>query len=140
MFSISRKYLYSLGRHYLPRLLISLSLSTILLSVTQSSIKPSIPSRPISPPPNSLKISIHSYNVGGALPREADQADLNEWIQANQESDVMVFGLQEMDLSSGAYLYWSPVREETWSQKVEIGLGRRRGEYEKVSRRDFIVS
>lgn len=43
-----------------------------------------------------------------------------------------------MDLTSTAYLYWTPHREDTWTECIESGLGKRRNEYQKLASKQLV--
>ena len=88
-----------------------------------------------------LKISLGTFNVNGQLPPESDSADalgLARWLRGEEEPDVLVVGMQEFDLTSSAYLYLNPQREEAWARAILRALGRRGNEYVKLASKQLI--
>jgi len=87
--------------------------------------------RPPSPAEKELRVSIGTFNTNGQMP---GQTDLNAWLHVDEdEPDVLVVGLQEAESSNLSYVVWTPHVEDAWRAAVENSMGRRAGEYEKVS-------
>ncbi|KAJ3337736.1 Type II inositol 1,4,5-trisphosphate 5-phosphatase [Gonapodya sp. JEL0774] len=81
---------------------------------------------------------VGTYNVGGVLPAE----DLSPWLDVDSDADepaIYVIGLQEMDLSTEAYLFTDAgAREEAWCQRIEAALGKRKASYTKIASKQLV--
>ncbi|KAG2176616.1 hypothetical protein INT44_007280, partial [Umbelopsis vinacea] len=78
-----------------------------------------------------------TWNVHGSTPDES----LAPWLLGNAtenekaiEPDIYIIGLQEMDLSTEAYLWTDATRENAWCDAVLNGLGNRAQKYRKACR------
>lgn len=98
------------------------------------------PPRPESPSSNEIRVSTGTFNVNGHLPNVQGSAivDLKKWLKAEEDPDLIVIGLQEADTSSGAYLYYSSVREEAWTRAAFDAMGRYAGQYCKVASKQLV--
>nr|CDI53075.1 related to INP52-phosphatidylinositol phosphate phosphatase [Melanopsichium pennsylvanicum 4] len=97
--------------------------------------------RPASPTVNDVRLSVGTFNVNNQLPPENDiptLIGLKNFIRAEQEPDLIVIGLQEVDTSGGAYLYYSPAREEAWTRAFTQALGRRANMYRKLASKQLV--
>ena len=55
-------------------------------------------------------------------------------VEEEDDPDLIVLGFQELDLSTGALLYYTETtREDAWYSAVLAGLGEKAVEYDKVS-------
>ncbi len=98
------------------------------------------PARPASPTANDIRISVGTFNVNGQLPREdiPTIVGLKRWLRAEEDPDLIVLGFQELDTSSGAYLYYSPAREHAWTHAITQALGRRAPSYRKIAAKQLV--
>ncbi|EST07064.1 Endonuclease/exonuclease/phosphatase [Kalmanozyma brasiliensis GHG001] len=98
------------------------------------------PPRPASPTSNDLRISVGSFNVNSHLPADDIPTiiGLKKWIRAEEDPDLIIVGFQEVDNSSGAYLYHSPAREEAWTRAIIHALGRRAERYRKIAAKQLV--
>ncbi|SPO26090.1 related to INP52 - phosphatidylinositol phosphate phosphatase [Ustilago trichophora] len=98
------------------------------------------PPRPASPTQNDIRISLGTFNVNGQLPSDDIPTiiGLKKWLRAEQEPDLIVLGFQEVDTSSGAYLYYSPAREDAWTRSITQALGRRADKYRKIAAKQLV--
>ena len=83
---------------------------------------------------NASRLRVGTFNVNGKPPGSS----IRSWVCANLEKsedpDVLVFGFQELDLSTGALLYTtSTALEDTWTTAIFEGFGTKAGSYAKVS-------
>ena len=64
--------------------------------------------------------------TSGGSPHDSD-------VFESKEPDVLVFGFQELDLSTEALLYsYTTTREDMWLDAIFAGLGEVREQYVKV--------
>ncbi|KAI3482523.1 hypothetical protein L1887_54828 [Cichorium endivia] len=98
------------------------------------------PARPASPTANDIRISVGTFNVNGQLPREdiPTIVGLKRWLRAEEDPDLIVLGFQELDTSSGAYLYYSPARQHAWTHAITQALGRRAPSYRKIAAKQLV--
>ncbi|KAJ1039583.1 hypothetical protein NDA10_006414 [Ustilago hordei] len=96
--------------------------------------------RPASPTANDLRISIGTFNTNGQLLNDDIPSiiGLKKWLRAEQDPDLIVVGFQEVDASSGAYLYYSPTREDAWVRSITHALGRRADGYRKMASKQLV--
>ena len=101
---------------------------------------PAQPARPVSPTPNDIRISVGTFNVNGHLPPDdiPTLIGLKKWLRAEHDPDLIVLGFQEVDTSSGAYLYYSPAREDAWTRVITQALGRRATLYRKCAAKQLV--
>ncbi|KTW31555.1 hypothetical protein T552_04057 [Pneumocystis carinii B80] len=81
-----------------------------------------------------LRIKICSWNVNGKDPTE----DLSEWLlykTSNQRIELYVIGLQEVDLSTEAYLRNDNTKENLWDNAIISVLG---DHYEKIVSKQLV--
>jgi phosphatidylinositol-bisphosphatase len=83
---------------------------------------------------NASRLRVGTFNVNGNTPGSS----IRSWVCANLEKsedpDVLVFGFQELDLSTGALLYTtSTTLEDTWTTAIFEGLSTKARSYVKVS-------
>ncbi|RKP15480.1 Endonuclease/exonuclease/phosphatase [Piptocephalis cylindrospora] len=82
-----------------------------------------------------VQIAIGTWNVNGRWITE----DLDEWLRiGSSEPDLIVLGLQEMDLTTEAYLVDDKMREDHWCQMVEKALEKHTTDYIKVTSKQLI--
>lgn len=96
--------------------------------------------RPASPTSSDMRISVGTFNVNGHLPPDDIPTiiGLKKWMRAEQDPELIVLGFQEVDTSSGAYLYRSPAREDAWIRAVTRALGRRADKYRKIASKQLV--
>lgn len=87
-------------------------------------------------------VRVGTFNVNGKNP----DASIRSWVQGSQEGkpgplddpDILFFGFQELDLSTGALIYsTSTLLETAWTSSIFSALGEKAGNYVKVIS-DFI--
>ncbi|CAO3665848.1 unnamed protein product [Umbelopsis ramanniana] len=88
-----------------------------------------------------ISVFAGTWNVHGSTPNES----LAPWLLGNAtedekaiEPDIYIIGLQEMDLSTEAYLWTDPTRENAWCDAVMGGLGNRAQRYRKVASQQLV--
>ncbi|KAJ2959653.1 hypothetical protein NQZ79_g4925 [Umbelopsis isabellina] len=88
-----------------------------------------------------ISVFAGTWNVRGSLPEES----LAPWLLGNAteddkaiEPDIYIVGLQEMDLSTQAYLVYDSTRENAWCDAVLKGLGNRAQKYRKVASQQYV--
>ncbi|KAG2181008.1 hypothetical protein INT43_008590 [Umbelopsis isabellina] len=88
-----------------------------------------------------ISVFAGTWNVHGSLPEES----LAPWLLGNAtdddkaiEPDIYIVGLQEMDLSTQAYLVYDSTRENAWCDAVLKGLGNRAQKYRKVASQQYV--
>ncbi len=108
--------------------------------VPSSAESATAPARPASPTAHDIRISVGTFNVNGQLPREdiPTIVGLKRWLRAEEDPDLIVLGFQELDTSSGAYLYYSPAREHAWTHAITQALGRRAPTYRKIAAKQLV--
>lgn len=96
--------------------------------------------RPASPTADDIRISACTFNVNGHLPHDDIPTiiGLKKWLRAEEDPDLIITGFQEVDTSGGAYLYYSPAREEAWTRAITQALGRRAEKYEKLASKQLV--
>lgn len=96
--------------------------------------------RPASPTASDIRISVGTFNVNSHLPPDdiPTMIGLKKWIKAEQDPDLIVLGFQEVDNSSGAYLYHSPAKEDAWVRAITRALGRRSEKYRKLASKQLV--
>lgn len=96
--------------------------------------------RPTSPTPSDIRITIGTYNVASLLPPSdiPTLIGLKSWIRASLDPDILILCFQEVDTSSGAYLYYSPAREDAWTRAINQALGRRADRYRKLASKQLV--
>ena len=101
---------------------------------------PQIPARPASPTASDIRICVGTFNVNGVTPPDDIPTiiGLKKWIRAELDPDLIVLGFQEVDTSSGAYLYYSPAKEEAWTRAITQALGRRADKYRKLASKQLV--
>ena len=67
---------------------------------------------------STINVFVGTWNVAGQMPNQ----DIKSWF-GEADYDIFVFGLQEMDLSTQAYLINDGVSESAWAKHVEKALG-----------------
>ncbi|KAN0064485.1 hypothetical protein ACQY0O_002111 [Thecaphora frezii] len=97
-------------------------------------------SRPPSPTSDEIRLSVGTFNVAGLWPKEDSGtiSGMKRWLRADEDPDLVVLGFQEVDTSGGAYLYYSPAREDAWTRSAVQALGRRAGDYTKIASRQLV--
>jgi hypothetical protein len=65
-----------------------------------------------------IKIWTGTWNVAGMFPKEG----MLDWIPRN-EADIYVLGLQEMDLSTEAYMRYDPTLSNSWAALMAKQIG-----------------
>ncbi|GAB5588489.1 hypothetical protein Unana1_03389 [Umbelopsis nana] len=88
-----------------------------------------------------ISVFAGTWNVHGSTPDES----LAPWLLGNAtedekaiEPDMYIVGLQEMDLSTEAYLVYDPARENAWCEAVMQGLGNRAQKYTKLASQQLV--
>ncbi|TPX41049.1 hypothetical protein SeMB42_g05759 [Synchytrium endobioticum] len=82
-----------------------------------------------------ITVFVGTWNVCGRPNTES----LAPWLSAEKdEPDLYVVGLQEMDLSTEAYLVADPTRGDAWSAAILNGLGDKKGLYSKVASKQLV--
>jgi inositol polyphosphate 5-phosphatase INPP5B/F len=83
---------------------------------------------------NLFSMRVGTFNVNGKTPTSS----IRSWVCGtpgkSEDPDILVFGFQELDLSTGALLYTtSTALEDAWTTAILQGLGTKAGSYVKVS-------
>ncbi|KAG4304877.1 hypothetical protein PORY_001552 [Pneumocystis oryctolagi] len=81
-----------------------------------------------------LKVKVCSWNVNGKEPVE----DISDWLLYKSDDnrvDLYVIGLQEIDLSTEAYLHNDGIKEQVWNYSILSVLG---DHYEKVVSKQLV--
>lgn len=109
-------------------------------SALLSNSAPQSAPRPTSPTADDIRISVGTFNINGQWPQDdvTGILGLKKWIRAEEDPDLIVTGFQEFDTSGGAYLYYSPAREEAWTRAIIHALGRRADKYHKVASKQLV--
>ncbi|KAJ1552418.1 hypothetical protein HK405_011401 [Cladochytrium tenue] len=80
-------------------------------------------------------IFVGTWNVNGYGPAE----DLSGWINIGEAAEIYVFGFQELDMSTEAYLISDKTKENNWSQAIETFLWKNMDvQYVKVAARQLV--
>jgi len=86
------------------------------------------------------RIRVGTFNVNGRAPTSSvaswvrRQVSLEATDKDTGEPDILIFGFQEVDLSTGALLYsTSTALEEAWTQTISTSLGQHAHSYVKVA-------
>jgi hypothetical protein len=87
------------------------------------------------------RIRVGTFNVNGRAPTSSVASWVRRQVSpeaTNKDTggpDVLIFGFEEVDLSTGALLYsTSTVLEEAWTQIILASLGEHAHSYVKVSK------
>jgi len=86
------------------------------------------------------RIRVGTFNVNGRAPTSSIASWVRRQVSPEAtdkdtgEPDVLIFGFEEVDLSTGALLYsTSTVLEEAWTQVILASLGQHAHSYVKVA-------
>ena len=81
-----------------------------------------------------------TFNVSGRAPTSSVASWVRRQVSSEAtdkdtgEPDILIFGFEEVDLSTGALLYSvSTALEEAWTQTIFTGLGQHAHSYVKVA-------
>ncbi|KIM24328.1 hypothetical protein M408DRAFT_234635 [Serendipita vermifera MAFF 305830] len=90
-----------------------------------------------------LRVRVGTFNVNGKNP----DASIRAWVQGREEGktgllddpDMLFFGFQELDLSTGALLYsTSNLLETAWTSSIFSALGEKAGNYVKFASHQLV--
>ncbi|OLL26945.1 Inositol polyphosphate 5-phosphatase OCRL-1 [Neolecta irregularis DAH-3] len=78
-----------------------------------------------------IRIKIASWNMNGSLPSKP----LDYWLASPDNLDLVVVGLQEVDLGTDAYIRLDDTRESLWNESIINALGEN---FEKICSQQLI--
>ena len=88
----------------------------------------------------SHRIRVGTFNVSGRAPTSSVASWVRRQVSSEAtdkdmgEPDILIFGFEEVDLSTGALLYSvSTALEEAWTQTILTSLGQHAHSYVKVA-------
>ncbi|BGO96216.1 hypothetical protein JCM10020v2_007953 [Rhodotorula toruloides] len=85
-----------------------------------------------------IRIWCGTFNVNDKQPKNGG-ADIQAWVDSSGGADLLVFGFQELDLSTEAMLRYTPYREEVWRKAIDEALERQEGvSYARVHSRQLV--
>ncbi|TPX35138.1 hypothetical protein SmJEL517_g02381 [Synchytrium microbalum] len=82
-----------------------------------------------------INVFVGTYNVNGRIVTES----LAPWLNTDCDPDILVIGLQEMDLTTEAHmLLTDSTKDSLWTKAVVDGLGEKGGQYSKVASKQLV--
>lgn len=103
---------------------------------TSSSFAPSAPHRSASPAEGEIKIAYGTWNVNGQIPPK--DVSLSPWLNVDEETDILIVGLQEAESSGLSYVVWTPHVEEAWTVAIEEALGRQSQHFQRLASKQLV--
>ncbi|GAA6054854.1 hypothetical protein JCM3770_004109 [Rhodotorula araucariae] len=70
-----------------------------------------------------IRVWCGTFNVNDKQPKRV--ADIEPWLDGCAGAELLVFGFQELDLSTEAMLRYTPYREDAWRHAIEEALAAR---------------
>ncbi|GAA5831599.1 hypothetical protein JCM11251_000764 [Rhodosporidiobolus azoricus] len=86
-----------------------------------------------------LSVWCSTFNVNDKQPKNG-ASDIQGWVDSSDGAELLVFGFQELDLTTEALLRYTPHRGEVWRRAIEEALGKKDGalKYEKLHSRQLV--
>ncbi|GAA6050694.1 hypothetical protein NBRC10513_004222 [Rhodotorula toruloides] len=85
-----------------------------------------------------IRVWCGTFNVNDKQPKNGG-ADIEAWVDSSNGAELLVFGFQELDLSTEAMLRYTPYRGEVWRKAIEEALARQEGvSYSRVHSRQLV--
>ncbi|BGP35956.1 hypothetical protein JCM10296v2_007808 [Rhodotorula toruloides] len=85
-----------------------------------------------------VRVWCGTFNVNDKQPKNGG-ADIQAWVDSSDGAELLVFGFQELDLSTEAMLRYTPHREEVWRKAIEEALERQEGVwYSRIHSRQLV--
>ncbi|BGP28134.1 hypothetical protein JCM10295v2_007121 [Rhodotorula toruloides] len=85
-----------------------------------------------------IRVWCGTFNVNDKRPKNGG-SDIQAWVDSTNGAELLVFGFQELDLSTEAMLRYTPYREEIWRKAIEEALSRQEGvSYSRVHSRQLV--